>query len=96
MLKYREGLKRYFPQASPSFVSMEGYIGAAVIAEGLKRAGENLTSDTLVETLETIRQFDMGIGAVVTFGPSDHQASNKVWGSVLDNSARYQVLDLED
>ena len=38
---------------------------------------------------------DLGIGTPITFGPSEHQASHKVWGTVLDNQGRYQILDLD-
>ncbi len=31
----------------------------------------------------------------ITFGPSDHDGSHKVWGTVLGADGQYQVLDLE-
>jgi len=45
--------------------------------------------------LETMRNLDLGLGTQLSFGRSEHQASNKVWGTALDESGRYQPLELE-
>jgi eukaryotic-like serine/threonine-protein kinase len=34
-------------------------------------------------------------GPIIRFGPSRHQASNKVWGTVLDQNRNFQNLDLD-
>lgn len=96
VLKYRDALKAYFPAEKPSFVSLEGYIAATIFAEGLKRAGENLTTDTMIEGLESISKLDLGVGSAMNFSPSDHQASHKVWGSVLDKKGEVQLLELNE
>src|SRR5262249_2795130 len=95
VLKHREALNQYRPNEKPGFVSLEGYIVALVLTEGLRRAGDNLTTGTLIDALESIRKLDLGIGAPLNFGPSEHQASRKVWGTGLDERGRYQVLELD-
>jgi eukaryotic-like serine/threonine-protein kinase len=92
---FREVLGRYRPNEKPGFVSLEGYLVGLVLTEGLRRAGDNLTTDTFIEALESIRNLDLGIGATLNFGPSEHQASRKVWGTVLDQKGQYQVLELD-
>ena len=59
---YRRELTKYFPSAQPSFVSLEGFVDAMVLVEGLKRAGKELTRDGLVRGIESIHEFDMGLG----------------------------------
>lgn len=93
--RYRQALQKYFPNERPTVDSLEGYIDGVVLAEGLRLAGENLSTDRLIDALESIRNLDLGIGAPISFGPSEHQGSHKVWGSVLDRSGRFQVLELE-
>jgi branched-chain amino acid transport system substrate-binding protein len=95
ILRYREALARHTPGERPDFISLEGYLAGTLLVEALKRAGKNLTSDTLVEALEGIRGLDLGIGVPLTFGPSEHQASHRVWGTVLDGTGAYKTLDLE-
>jgi ABC-type branched-subunit amino acid transport system substrate-binding protein/predicted Ser/Thr protein kinase len=93
--RYRQALQKYFPNERPSFDSLEGYIDSLVLAEGLRLTGENLTTDRLIDAIESIHNLDLGTGAPISFGPSEHQGSHKIWGSVLDRSGRFQVLELE-
>jgi branched-chain amino acid transport system substrate-binding protein len=76
-------------------VSLEGYVAGSLMLEGLKRAGRQLDTEKLVEALETVRDFDMGLGASISFGPTEHQGSHKVWGTQLNENGRYQAIDLE-
>ena len=48
-----------------------------------------------VERMERIHDLDLAIGTKITFGPSDHQGSHKVWGTVLDEKGTYQDQDLD-
>ncbi len=95
VLKYRDLLTKYHPNEKPSFVSLEGYIDAMLLTESLRRAGDNLTTASLIQALESVRNLDLGIGTPLSFGPSEHQASHKVWGTMLDKSGHYQILELD-
>jgi Periplasmic binding protein len=75
ILKYKTALAKYFPGVPPDYVSLEGYVAGSVLLEGLKRAGPQLDTEKLVEGLETVRDFDMGLGAPISFGPTEHQGS---------------------
>jgi ABC-type branched-subunit amino acid transport system substrate-binding protein len=56
------------------FSSMEGYLIARVVTEGLKRAGKNLTRESFVAGLESMREVDIG-GFKVSFTPQNHEGS---------------------
>ena len=95
ILKYKTALAKYFPGVLPDYVSLEGYVAGSLLLEGLKRAGRQLDTEKLVEALETVRDFDMGLGAPISFGPTEHQGSHKVWGTQLNENGRYQAIDLD-
>lgn len=95
ILKYQQLLSRFAPSEKPGFVSLEGYVAASVLVEALRRAGKGLSTDTLIDAIEGIKGWDMGIGVPITFGPSEHQGSHKVWGTVIDAQGVYRTLDLE-
>jgi len=95
ILKYQEALSRYAPLERPDFVSLEGFLSAHVLVEALRRAGKDLTTETVIAALESIRGLDIGIGVPLGFGPSEHQASHKLWGTAPERSGSYVNIDLE-
>lgn len=70
-----------------SHLSLEGYINARVTAEGLKRAGRNLTREGLVTTLQSIRGMDMG-GMEISFGKGAASASRFVELTVINSQGK--------
>jgi ABC-type branched-subunit amino acid transport system substrate-binding protein len=93
VLTYREALHRHFPEETPGFVSLEGYVVGALMVEAIKRC-QRFDGEGLVAALESIRSFDLGLGAPIDFGPSDHDASDRIWGSVIGADYQYQGLEL--
>ena len=95
VLDYKAALAKYFPGESPDYVSFEGYVVAKILVEALGRAGPQLDTEKLIDTLEGVHDLDMGLGTLLNFGPSEHQASHKVWGTRLDKSGHFNAIDLE-
>jgi ABC-type branched-subunit amino acid transport system substrate-binding protein len=95
VLDYRSALARYAGLEKPDCISLEGYLTANVLIEGLRRAGRRLDTEGLVTALEEIRSFDLGIGAPINYGRGEHQGSHKIWGTQLDPAGSYQPIDLE-
>jgi branched-chain amino acid transport system substrate-binding protein len=95
VLDYKTSLAKYFPGETPDYVSFEGYVVAKILVEALRRAGPQLDTEKLTNTLEGVHELDMGLGTLLNFGPSEHQASHKVWGTQLDKSGHFHAIDLE-
>jgi ABC-type branched-subunit amino acid transport system substrate-binding protein len=85
--EYLDAVKRAGPDAKPNYSSMEGYVAARVLSEGLKRAPRNPSREQLVSALESIRGTSFG-GFNVDFGPQKHVASTFVELSVLSDDGR--------
>jgi len=95
ILKYKAALAKYFPGETPDYVSLEGYIDGCILAEAVRRVGAQIDTEKLVDEIEHMHDFDMGLGTPVTFSPNDHQGSHKVWGTQLDEKGQYQAIDLQ-
>lgn len=82
---YRKAVEKYYPGTAPSFVSLEGYVDAMVLVEGLKRAGKDLTRDKLITAIESIHNHDVGLGPKLTlnYSSSDHQGFDEVYDTVV-------------
>jgi ABC-type branched-subunit amino acid transport system substrate-binding protein len=95
VMEYKNALAKYFPGEAPDYVSLEGYIAANVLIQGIRRAGPQLDTERLIDTLENIRNLDLGLGTALTYGKGEHQASHKIWGTAIDDNGKYQPLELE-
>jgi branched-chain amino acid transport system substrate-binding protein len=95
VLKYKEALGASFPGEPPDYVSFEGYVDGMILGEALRRAGHDVDMEKLVDAFEQMRDYDLGLGATVTYGPNEHQGSHKIWGTQLDEAGHYQAIDLE-
>lgn len=68
---------------------LEGYAGAKVLVEGLRRAGANPTRAKLQHALESFKRVDIG-GLEVTYGPNDHTGLNYADLSIIGPDGKFQ------
>ena len=95
VLEYKNALAKYFPGEAPDYVSLEGYVAANVLIQAIKKAGPHFDTEKLVDTLEAMRELDLGLGTKLGYGRAEHQASHKVWGTAIDEKGKYQAIELE-
>ena len=88
--EYIDTVRKAGGDARTNYSSMEGYLAAKVLAEGLKRAGRAPTRETLIAGLESIQNGDFG-GFTVKFGPKNHVASSFVDLSMLTEDGRVRT-----
>jgi ABC-type branched-subunit amino acid transport system substrate-binding protein len=79
MVKYRAWHQKYEPNERWGVFYYSGCLYAEPLAEGLRRAGRNLTPETLIKALETMKDWQGGIGSPLTFTPTDHQGAKDVY-----------------
>ena len=82
---YRRTLSKYLPAAQPNFVSLEGFVDAMVLVEGLKRAGKDLTREGLIRGIESMHELDLGLGPQLKldYSPKDHKGFDHVIPTVV-------------
>ncbi len=85
MALYRRTLSKYAPAAQPNFVSLEGFVDAMVMVEGLKRAGKELTREGLIHGIESIHEMDLGLGQQfkLDYSAKDHKGFDHVIPTVI-------------
>jgi len=81
--QYRQALKKWNRTASANFGSLEGYIAARILCRALMEIDGRPTRDGIVDALEGLGAFDIGLGDQLRLGPKSHQASHRVWPTVL-------------
>jgi branched-chain amino acid transport system substrate-binding protein len=89
--EFAESIKRSAGAVQANFSSMEGYLAAKMVTEGLKRAGgKTLTREGLIAGIESIGQQSFG-DFVVRMSPTDHVASSFVELSMLTGDGRVRT-----
>jgi ABC-type branched-subunit amino acid transport system substrate-binding protein len=73
---YRDHMQKYFPKNAPNRYSLAGYFAGMLFNEGAKRAGRNLTRESLVAALGKIKGWESGILPRLTIGP-DHETQKQ-------------------
>jgi len=93
-----EGVAEYradidsFDGGGYSFTSLEGYIAARLFTRALLLNGPTLDTESLRQTLDgRVQDLDIGIGTLLSFSSTDHQASQTVWGSVILPDGGFRV-----
>jgi branched-chain amino acid transport system substrate-binding protein len=72
---------------SPNYTSMEGYVAARTLVEGLRRAGTAATPEGLITGLESMRDVNLG-GFFVDFNPQKHTGSRFVDLTILSANGK--------
>lgn len=86
--EYKEALKAADPAAEYSFSSLEGYLGARVLVEGLRRAGPRGGREELVGALEGLGTWDAG-GLLVSYSRTSREGSRFVDTVIATSDGRF-------
>ena len=92
---YRDSISKYMSSTQPSFVSLEGFVDALVVADGLRKAGADPTREKFVDALESLHDVDIGLGseAKLMFSAHHHQGLDHVYPTVIQNGTPQMVRD---
>lgn len=75
----KAGVKKF------SYLGLEGFIAAKVLAEGLQRAGPNMTREKLIVALESLNQKNYNIaGFQINYSATNHHGSTYVDTTTID------------
>jgi len=82
---YRRTLTKYAPSAQPNFVSLEGFVDAMVLVEGIKKAGKDLTREGLIRGIESIHGLELGLGPQLklNYSSKEHKGFDHVLPTVI-------------
>jgi branched-chain amino acid transport system substrate-binding protein len=91
---YRDLMEKYRPVAPSvavknyrshphSFIGFEGFLNAKLLVEILRRMGDKPVRTKLRQTVESIKNLDLGIDAPISFGPDKHQGLERVYYTTL-------------
>ena len=93
--EYLTALNSFDADATPGFVSLEGYMAGRLAIVGLEACAD-LTRECFLDSLRTSQSIDLS-GVSLQYGPGDNQGSDEVVMTVIDESGRLvPVANLEE
>lgn len=90
--EYKAVLAKHYPLDLPNFVSLEGFVNAKVLVEGLRRAGKTPTRENFIAAVESMSPFDLG-GISVNYSASNHVGLHKVYFTRIRGG---ELVEIED
>ena len=92
VVSYQRALAAHDPDATPGFVSLEGYLAGRLAIIGMERCGRDLDRQCFLDSLLGGEAFDID-GFTLSFGEGDNQGSDAVFVSVIGFDGRYYPVE---
>jgi ABC-type branched-subunit amino acid transport system substrate-binding protein len=81
--EYHEDLQKMDQPTTPTFGSLEGYIASRIFVKALENVQGQPTRENIIDALEGLKAFDIGLGKPLHLTAKKHQASHRVWPTIL-------------
>lgn len=80
---YLDALLALDAEAEASFGSLEGYVATRILCRALESAPGEINREAIIDALESLGTFDIGLGVPLELGPEKHQACHEVWPTII-------------
>ena len=90
-IAYRRALAAHMPEATPGFVSYEGYLAGRLAIAALERCGKEVDRTRFLNSLRSTDAIDLD-GFELRYGESDNQGSDAVFLTVIDRDGSYRSI----
>jgi len=90
---YKEALEKFAPKETIGNFTLVGFILAEPLIEGLRRAGRDLTTDSLINTLESIKGFNGDFVHDLGFSKDDHQGLKTIYFMKAEDGRLKKISD---
>jgi branched-chain amino acid transport system substrate-binding protein len=87
--EFQADMKKYAPGEPVSFSSLEGYLGARIAAEAVRRAGNQPTRASVLSALSSLGEYNLG-GIYVNYSASQRKGWGGVDLSIINGSGALQ------
>jgi branched-chain amino acid transport system substrate-binding protein len=83
---YKAVVEKYYPKIDHSTWTKGGYVGATIFGNALRSLGLEVTRQRLKDTLDTLSNFETGLGPSLSFSPGKHRANKTIYLAQIQRS----------
>lgn len=92
-VQFRDFMKKYMPDEPINYYTQEGYIMGQIVVETLRRAGKDLSRESLVAAAESLVNWRDSYANNITFGPLNRSPINSVYVTQYQSGKLLKVSD---
>lgn len=81
------------PSSKYGFISLEGFLNAKVLVEGLKKSPKNINRENFIQALESLTNVDVGLDKKVSFSKEKHQGLDVVYFTTVKDDMYVSIKD---
>ena len=96
VVDYQKHLEKHFPDETPNYLSLEGYINARVLTQALQLAGRKPDREKLLNAFESMTNLSIGVDKPISFGKFDHVGFDGIFYSHLDEDGQFKIFEPAD
>ncbi|MBX2872137.1 MAG: ABC transporter substrate-binding protein [Saprospiraceae bacterium] len=89
--KFKAAFAKFYPEDRWGLFPYSGFLYAQPFTDALKKLGDDVTREGLIEALEGMSNYDLQ-GLTVSFGPDDHQATRSMQLLRCKGAEEYEVV----
>jgi hypothetical protein len=82
-------MKKHFPTLALDTTNLYGYQKAALFVEALQRTGRTLTRDSLLKSIESIKDWDPGWGLKYSYGGDNRRGMSRAARLVIVRDGKW-------
>src|SRR5215475_3298967 len=90
--QYRADMQKYSPNLPLDMTNLYGYQKAALFVEALQRTGRDLTRDSLLQAITTIKDWDPGWGMKYSYGGDDRRVMSRAARLVVVKDGKWTKM----
>jgi branched-chain amino acid transport system substrate-binding protein len=87
--QYRADMQKYAPHLPLDMTNLYGYQKAALFVEALQRTGRDLTRESLLQAITTIKDWDPGWGLKYSYGGDDRRVMSRAARLVMVQEGKW-------
>jgi branched-chain amino acid transport system substrate-binding protein len=80
---FHRAMRLLDPSISSTSGALEGYIATRILIQALTRIDGQISRKSIINALEGLGEFDLGIGITLTISQTEHQASHQIWPTII-------------
>jgi len=80
---FHRAMRLLDPSISSTSGALEGYIATRILIHALTRIDGQISRKSIINALEGLGEFDLGIGITLKISQTEHQASHQIWPTII-------------